>query len=213
MSRLKDLYKAMETFEREGLPVNEELKNKANELEEELIKNEILPIITDNIRPALEEVQRELVLVVDYIPGKPISVHLSRKRKLADIITDAKEITADPIVEHTSYGKYKIVTTKKSAAKKIKITFANGKVIKEHFVADTLFEFVKYVGIERVRNLNIIVSRIPLISSTLDEKYASQQKPFGNGYYLMTNTSTLTKIKEINYIANKLGIELIVEIV
>ncbi len=37
MSRLSDLYKAMETLRKEGLPVNEDLEQKANEIEEEII--------------------------------------------------------------------------------------------------------------------------------------------------------------------------------
>lgn len=41
MSRLGDLYKAMETLRKEGLPVDENLEKKANELEEEIIKKEI----------------------------------------------------------------------------------------------------------------------------------------------------------------------------
>lgn len=34
MSQLSDLYKAMETLHKEGLPVDENLEKKANELEE-----------------------------------------------------------------------------------------------------------------------------------------------------------------------------------
>ncbi|MBP9637999.1 MAG: hypothetical protein KBD97_06525, partial [Bacteroidaceae bacterium] len=62
----------METLRKEGFPVNEDLERKANEIEEEIIKKEILPILTKSIKPALQPVQRELVLVVDYIPGQPI---------------------------------------------------------------------------------------------------------------------------------------------
>ena len=61
MSRLNKLYEAMETLRKEGLPVNEVLEHKANELEEGIIKKEILPILTQNIEPALQPVQRELV--------------------------------------------------------------------------------------------------------------------------------------------------------
>ena len=82
MSRLSDLYKAMETLRKEGLPVDENLERKANELEEEVIKKEILPVLSKTIEPALQPVQRELVLVVDYLLGKPLSVHLSRKRNI-----------------------------------------------------------------------------------------------------------------------------------
>lgn len=67
MSRLSDLYKAMETLRKEGLPVDENLERKANELEEEIIKKEILPVLSKTIEPALQPVQRELVLVVDYV--------------------------------------------------------------------------------------------------------------------------------------------------
>ena len=48
MSRLNDLYKAMETLRKEGLPVNENFERKANE-----IKKEILPISIKSIEPAL----------------------------------------------------------------------------------------------------------------------------------------------------------------
>ena len=49
MSRLGKLYEAMETLRKEGLPVNEDLEKKANELEEEIIKKEILPVLSRTI--------------------------------------------------------------------------------------------------------------------------------------------------------------------
>ena len=106
MSRLDDLYKAMETLRKEGLPVNEDLEKKANELEEEIIKKEILPILTKSIEPALQPVQRELVLVVDYMPNQPLSVHLSRKRNFTADMPDAKEIVVDPEVEHGKHDNH-----------------------------------------------------------------------------------------------------------
>ena len=42
MSRLDDLYKAMETLRKERLPVNEDLERKANEIEEKIIKRGII---------------------------------------------------------------------------------------------------------------------------------------------------------------------------
>lgn len=60
MSRLSDLYKAMETLRREGLSLNEDLERQVSELEETIIKKEILPVVTQTIEPALKQVQREL---------------------------------------------------------------------------------------------------------------------------------------------------------
>lgn len=82
----------METLRKEGLPVDENLEKKANELEEDIIKKEILPVLSKTIEPALQPVKRELVLVVDYVPGQPLSVHLSRKRNFTAELTDAKEL-------------------------------------------------------------------------------------------------------------------------
>lgn len=45
----------MEPLCKEGLLVNEDLEQKANELEEEIIKKEILPILTKSIRVTLNE--------------------------------------------------------------------------------------------------------------------------------------------------------------
>lgn len=91
MSRLNDLYKAIETLCREGVSTDD-LEEKISQAEEEIIKKEILPILTNNIESALKPVQRELVLVVDYIPGQTISVHLSRKRNFTADMPDAREI-------------------------------------------------------------------------------------------------------------------------
>lgn len=60
MSRLSDLlYKAMETLRKEGLPVTDDLEIKANELEEDIIKKEILPMLSRTIEPDLQPVKRE----------------------------------------------------------------------------------------------------------------------------------------------------------
>ena len=61
------------------------------------------PVLKQNIEPALQPVKRELVLVVDYVPGNPLSVHLSRKRNSAAEIPDAKEIVIDLEVTHSKH--------------------------------------------------------------------------------------------------------------
>ena len=62
------------------------------ELEEEIIKEEILPALSSDIAPRLNPIQRDLVLVVEYHPGEPISVALSRKAKISEM-TGAKVLT------------------------------------------------------------------------------------------------------------------------
>ena len=138
MSRLNKLYEAMETLRKEGLPVDENLEKKANELEEEIIKKEILPVLSKTIEPALQPVKRELVLVVDYVPGRPLSVHLSRKRNFAAELTDAKEILLDPEVTHRSRNSNSDDKIERGPARDMSVIFPDGTVIAEKTAAETL---------------------------------------------------------------------------
>ena len=136
MSRLGDLYKAMETLRKEGLSLNEDLERQVSELEEDIIKKEILPIVTETIEPALKQVQRELVLVVDYHPGLPISVSLSRKTNITELI-DAKRLEADPEVEHKEFGPRKTKRTQIAPKTGLCIRRKDGSILQEHDAATT----------------------------------------------------------------------------
>src|SRR5574344_1884238 len=199
MSRLDDLYKAMETLRKEGLPVDENLEKKANEIEEEIIKKEILPILTKSIEPALQPVQRELVLVVDYIPGQPISVHLSRKRNFTADMPDAKEIVVDPEVTHQQHGSHTEEDNKihRGPVKDMVVFFPDGKMIAEKTAADTLVKVVQKIGVARVRQVveehHLKFNKVPVISNRRDAKYGSSQKDLGDGWLLITHSNNFMK--------------------
>ena len=95
-TKLEKQYSIIENSKDLELELTAELIRKINETEESIIRNEILPIIGKDIEPTLSQIKRDLVLVVEYHPGEPISVALSRKMKINQI-TDAKTIT--PIQE------------------------------------------------------------------------------------------------------------------
>ena len=57
-----------------------------DKLEEQIIKDEILPAIGQDIEPRLRQIQRPLVLIVEYTPEDPISVKLSRKMNVAEAL-------------------------------------------------------------------------------------------------------------------------------
>lgn len=213
MSRLNDLYKAMETLRKEGLPVNDELEQKANELEEEIIKKEILPVLTKTIEPALKPVQRELVLVVDYVPGQPLSVHLSRKRNFTAELEDAKEIVQDPEVAHVNYGQiHSEGKIKRGPKRDLSVTFPDGTIIAEKKAVYTFIEVVKKIGVEKVRDVvekeNLCLCKVPVISNRRDSKYGNAQKDLGNGWLLMTHSSNPMKKSLIEKISDVLHLGL-----
>lgn len=212
MSTLSELYITMENLRKLNLPIDERLKQEAAKLEEDLIRTEILPTLTEKIEPALAQVQRELVLVVDYVPGAPLKVSLSRKRKLFDALEDVVEIKPDPVVEHTEKkkGGKKVVTNPRT---RLRITMPDGSIIEERTAWESLQKFILHVGVEKVRAVGLIANKIPLVSNTVDEKYKTAQKPLGNGWLLMTCSDTATKRKQILAIASYIGMKINVEII
>ena len=213
MSRLDNLYKAMETLRKEGLPVDENLEKKANELEEEIIKKEILPILTKSIEPALQPVQRELVLVVDYMPGQPLSVHLSRKRNFTADMPDAKEIVVDPEVEHGKHENHNDDKIKRGPARDMAVFFPDGTIIAEKTAVDTFIKVVKRIGVTRVRKVveehHLKFCKVPVISNRRDAKYGKSQKELGDGWLLITHSNNPMKKAFIEKIsaALQLGIK------
>lgn len=197
MSRLSKLYEAMETLRKEGLPVNKDLEQKANELEEDIIKKEILPVLSKTIEPALQPVKRELVLVVDYLPGQPLSVHLSRKRNFAAELTDAKEMVLDPEVTHRSHTLHSDEKIERRPARDMTVNFPDGTVIAEKTAVETFVEVVKKIGVAKVRKVvedyNLKFCKVPVISNRRDAKYGKSQKELGGGWLLITHSDNSKK--------------------
>ena len=92
MTKLEKLYSIIENSKEVGVKLTQEVLQQVEELEEGIIKEEILPALSSDIAPRLNPIKRDLVLVVEYHPGEPISVALSRKAKISEIM-DAKTLT------------------------------------------------------------------------------------------------------------------------
>jgi hypothetical protein len=209
MTKLEKLYSTIQNLKELGLELGEDLLKQTNELEQEIIKKEILPVISEKIEPIIGQIQRELVLVVDYVPNEPLSVRLSRKRNFSAEM-ETIEIVPDPRVEH-NIGTIKRNATKKSSKTNLRVTFPDGKVIENRFAYETLYEVVKLAGTEKVRALGIVQCGVPLVSNTLDNFY--NQKEIGKGLYLITHSSTVQKRQQIERISEVLTLGLKVEIV
>ena len=212
MSRVSDLYKAMETLRKEGLSLNEDLEKQVSELEEDIIKKEILPVVTQTIEPALKQVQRELVLVVDYHPGEPISVSLSRKTNISELL-DAKLLEQDPQVEHRNGTKRRKPVERVNEKTILRVTFPDGKVIQDKKAKITFTETIRRIGFMKVRNIGIAFCGVPIVSNTRDRKYGKAQVPVEGGFYVMTHSSTNDKKKQLDKISKELHLGLIVEVI
>ena len=130
------------------------------ELEEGIIKEEILPALSSDIAPRLNPIQRDLVLVVEYHPGEPISVALSRKAKISEIM-GAKTLTprsSTPVKsdeepeEATPHEPTKHI---ENTTKGMKVTFPDGTVIWHRQAIGTFIDALRRIGLERIPALGI----------------------------------------------------------
>lgn len=212
MSKLEDLYEGKKRLERAGYKLTKEMLQDIDQLEEQLIKTEVLPTLSKDIEPRLSKIQRDLVLVVEYHPGKPISVALSRKKNIAQLI-DAKLLEPDPIAAHIETGPQKKTRTVMSPNTGLCVTLPNGHVIMELVAADTFANAIKEAGLMNVRNLNIYFCRINIVSTTRDHKYGSSQREMSPGLFVLTHSSTKMKKKILDKISARLNLGWKVEII
>ncbi len=210
MTNLEKLYASIKGLQELGLPLNEETLRAADDLEEQLIKTEILPAMSKDIEPRLSQIQRELVLVVEYKPGTPISVALSRKTNITELL-DAKILELDPQVEHRTLCKRTKPVERINGKTILRVTFPDGTVIENKKAKITFAETIRKIGLMQVRSLGIKFCGVPIVSNSLDNKYSQAQIPVENGLYIMTHSSTHDKKKQLDKISKELDLGLKIE--
>ena len=204
MTKLEKLYSIIENSNDVGVTLPEGVIQQVEELEEKIIKEEILPSLSGDIAPRLKPIKRDLVLVVEYHPGHEISVALSRKVKVAESL-GAKPLELDPQAQHKE-GR-RAPKTAVSPKTGLCIYLPDGSFIQEKKACDTFVEAIRQAGVMRVRELNMLCCRVPLVSNTKDRKYAANQQEVEPGWYVITNSSTLKKKKQLLKIAQLLHLD------
>ena len=211
MTKLEKLYSIIENSKDVGVKLGKDVLQQVEELEEGIIKDEILPALSKDIAPRLEPIKRDLVLVVEYHHGEPISVALSRKVKISDI-SEAKLMQPDPPVEHKAGGK-KSVPIVRTGRTGLVVTFPDGNVVADMPAKTVFAETIKRIGTMKVRKLGLTLCKVPLVSNTLDKKYSNAQEPVGGGFYVMTHSNTKQKAQILEKISDQLHLGLKVEII
>ena len=217
MTKLEKLYSIIENSRDVGVKLPEDVVQQVEELEENIIKEEILPALSEDIAPRLEPIKRDLVLVVEYHPGEPISVALSRKAKISEII-DAKTLTprnstpvtseeAPPEIPPHEPSKHVTNTTKG-----LRVTFPDGTVIWHRQAIDTLIDTLRKIGLHRISQINIIHGGYNLVGKKKRpvEPGRIWQHEY-DGWYIYSNISNKQKIDDLEKISQFYHLNLRIE--
>ncbi|OMP29699.1 hypothetical protein [Mangrovimonas sp. DI 80] len=208
MTKLEKLYNSIQSLKELGVQLPDELIEETNRVEEEIIKNEVIPALSNTIEPVIQQIQRELLLIVEYVPDEPLQVKMTRKRsfKFAEEEYKLEAKKKQFKKEHT----YTISPHTKSKKTNLVVSFPDGSTITNRFAYQTLCEVIDKVGAENVTPLGLVVSGVELVSLKEDDFY-SQHKVKG-GYLVMTQTSTQVKKNLLDEISRRLNLNLTVEI-
>lgn len=98
-----------------------------------------------------------------------------------------------------------------SSKVRLKVTFPDGNIIERLKTTETFATAISSIGITRIKKLKIIVLKLPLIGNTKSEKY--QQRALKKDVYLVTQISNEKKVEILNFISDKLKLNLKVELI
>ena len=165
------------------------------------------------------------MLVVEYHPGEPISVALSRKMKINQI-TDAKTITPTTSKAEEPIAKYKTVVAPKpktetspkqvkNASKGLRVRFPNGTIVCHNKAIDTYKEVLCRIGLQRVHNLGLTHAGYNLVGKKQrqsDKSPMMWQHKVGD-WYIYVNLSNGRKMHCLKAISDELHLGLRIDVV
>jgi len=85
------------------------------------------------------------------------------------------------------------------------VKFADGVVIERPTAAETFVRTIEHIGLERVKNLGMVLNKHPLVSQYPDKNY-SQLK--SGAFFVGTHASNLAKKRLLEEIAERLKIKM-----
>ncbi len=199
MADLKKAYEAIKLLESIGIQPSKEQKRAIREMEENYLKEEVIPLMQTELEPLFKNIRGVVKLDLKYHPDSGIVVKPYQKPIAANVRNEDSTVRT-----RTRAGSRKF---------RIQITFPDNTVSCKSPVLETLMDVIRYAGPERVQELGIYIMGDNLVSHTLnkDERYKAGQKEIKPGLYVCTFSSTETKLEQIKKINKDLQLGLRIE--
>ena len=103
------------------------------------------------------------------------------------------------------------IKTGKKKSHILRVTFPDGFVIEDRNVSKTFVKTIEMCTPDLVKELNIVLAGVDLVSDKVSEQYGRAQHQINDGSYVMTHMSTEKKREILQYISNSLGLDLKIE--
>lgn len=195
-NQLEKAYEAIKTLEALGLPVSDEQQEYINQIEKDCLRNEIIPLISKELAPLVENMRNSFHLDVTYSKNSGLNISLSDTLNQSAFFTSSSD--------DDKYHKKKSI---------LRVTFPNNRVSCHKVVSRTFVDVVKYAGAWNVERLGIMLLGINIVSTKLHEnkKYSKYQHEIEPGLYVCTYCNTDRKMDILKTINRALDLNLKIE--
>lgn len=196
MDKLDKAYEAVDLLETLGLPVSNEQLNAIAQMEKDYLRNEIIPLIKQELVPLVEKIKNQFNMKITYSKENGLDIQLYEPTM--------QSRNMFPAVDERGYRKKKYI---------IRVKFPNNQVSCQKIVSNTFADVIKYAGAENVERLGIMLLGENIISSSLmeNERYAAGQQQIEPGKYLSTYCDTDKKLEILKTINRELNLNLTIE--
>ena len=196
MDKLDKTYEAVAMLESLGLPVSNEQLIAIAQMEKEYLRDEIIPLIKQELEPMVEKMRNQFNMKVVYTKENGLDIQLSEPAM--------QSASLFPGTDERNYRKKKYI---------IRVVFPNNRVSCHKIVANTFVDVIKYAGVEKVEKLGIMALGQNIISNVLHEKeqYHPYQREIEPGLYVNTFLDTDKKYEVLKMINRELNLNLTIE--
>lgn len=196
MEKLDKAYEAIEMLESLGLPVSIEQLHAVSQMEKDYLRDEIIPLIKQELEPLVNKMRNQFVLKVAYSKEYGVDINFSEPSKQSVNIFSG--------TEDRGYRKKKYI---------LRVKFPDNRVSCQKIVSNTFADVVKYAGPRNVERLGIMILGENIISTTRmeNERYAAGQQEVEPGLYLCTYCDTDKKLEILKTINRELNLNLVKE--
>lgn len=196
MDKLDKTYEAVAMLETLGLPVSNEQLIAIAQMEKEYLRDEIIPLIKQELEPMVVKMRNQFNLKVVYSKENGLDIQFSESAiQSANLFSGTDE---------RNYRKKRYI---------IRVVFPNNRVSCHKIVANTFVDVIKYAGAENVERLGIMALGQNIITNELHEKeqYRPYQREIEPGLYVNTFIDTDKKYEVLRIINRELNLNLAIE--
>lgn len=196
MDKLDKAYEAVDLLENLGLPVSNEQLNAIAQMEKGYLREEIIPLIKQEMEPLIEKMRNQFNLKVSYTKENGLDI------QLAEPVVQNRSLFSG--TDERNYRKKKFI---------IRVKFPDNRVSCQKIVSNTFADVIKYAGAKNVERLGIMILGENIISPSLmeNERYAAGQQEIEPGLYLSTYCDTDKKLEILKMINRELNLNLSIE--